>query len=88
MKGRCFGAVNRTFVHWPSAKCDSVEPMPSFLLLHRRTDATVGQFGAFNEALSAYERIRDENPHLAAELILIGPDEAEVVAHGALEFGQ
>jgi hypothetical protein len=62
--------------------------MPSFVLVHRRTSATVGHFGAVSEAISAYERIRDENPQLAAELILIGPDEAEVIAHAALEFGQ
>jgi hypothetical protein len=62
--------------------------VPSFVLIHRQTAATVGHFSAVSEALLAYERIRDENPRLAAELILIGPDEAEVVAHAALEFGQ
>jgi hypothetical protein len=62
--------------------------MTPYVLLHRRTAAPVGHFATVSEAMSAYERIRAEDPQLAGELILLTPDEAEVVAHTALEFGQ
>jgi hypothetical protein len=62
--------------------------MASFVLLHRRTAAVAGHFDSASEAISAYERIRHDDPQLAADLILVTPDEAEVTAHSALEFGQ
>jgi len=41
-----------------------------------------------SEAVPTYERSRADDPELAGELMLLTPDEIEVVAHTALEFGQ
>jgi hypothetical protein len=59
-----------------------------FELVHRRTTARVGRFDTAGDALSAYERIRIDDPELASELVLLTPDEADVIGHAALEFGQ
>jgi hypothetical protein len=59
-----------------------------FELVHPRTATRVGVFDSASAALTAYERIRLENPTFASELAVLTPDEADVVAHAALEFGQ
>jgi hypothetical protein len=59
-----------------------------FELVHRGTAFMVGQFATAGDAIAAYDRIRTENPGLARELLLVTPDEGNVIAHAALEFGQ
>jgi hypothetical protein len=59
-----------------------------FELIHPGTATRVGVYDTAGAALAAYEHIRVENPAFAAELAVLTPDEADVVAHAALEFGQ
>jgi hypothetical protein len=59
-----------------------------FELIHAVTATRIGRYESASDALEAFERIRAENPELASEVALLTPDEADVVAHTALEFGQ
>jgi hypothetical protein len=57
-------------------------------LVHPATATKFGPVDTARDALDAFDRIRLENPQLASELALVTPDEADVVAHVALEYGQ